>query len=165
MEPATIVRDPARISPGPSSQLLHGRPFWALPLSPAGSPYLASLPCPLLPHPSCSHLYPSPAWLSALLLQLPPTFPSSPMPHSSFSFPLPMTPAPASFLSNTLPLSCYSPTSLEPPPTLLRSPSHVEDLPLLSDTGACISSKAPAVSWGIDKDKWYYVKFHLMTNF
>lgn len=103
--PAHTHRDPARSGFHQATNSafvvtpswLHGGISWALPC----------LPCPPLPHPSCSFLHPSPclavcpAPLAACLLH----FPSPPMAHSSFSPPLPVTPAPASFLSHTLPFS------------------------------------------------------------
>lgn len=83
---------------------LHGGTSWALPLRSADSSNLLFLPSSsssllLLPPPfALPACLPSP---SAWLLH----FPSPPMAHSSFSPPLPVTPAPASFLSHALPFS------------------------------------------------------------
>lgn len=174
LKPVTILRDPAKsgFRQAPDSALvvtpswLHGGPFWALPLSPADSSTSPAFPALLFLTPPTSPFTPRPAWLSAPLLWLPPAFSLSshaplllfsPSSHDSSSCFL--------FVSHAPPLPLSSHILIASPHTLPHSPSHVEDLPLLSDTEACITSKAPAVSWGIDKDKWYYVKFHLMTNF
>lgn len=131
-----------------------------------GHPYPKTLPPSFHLHcrpeltPSQSNSYPS---HHALPSPLAPLLTFSPFASDSLSYFLLPHRLPLSLF--LLPASLYPPTSLSPSPPPLLSPSHVEQLPLHSDTEACITSKAPAVSWGIDKDKWYYVKFHLMTNF
>ena len=134
--------------PPPTFDFCHWRPPQAILLY----PQLLHLPCSwahaqvpahtsasLPPHPSPASA--SPWWLTLSSQGLPVP------PHSS-----------SGHLWDGL-LSLRPPLSLSPPVSLSE-----QSLPALTHQPVR-QPRLPAVSWGIDKDKWYYVKFHLMTNF